>query len=116
MHRRIHMRCWPLGFLIVLSCTTTTRVVRLSPAKYEPRPTDSPVQLYSAKLPNCPFEEIGLVNARKEYGVVSTNTGVDALRKKVRELGGDALVGVGFVHGGDLAGTVIRFKRDDCTQ
>ena len=108
------MRLWPLGCLALFGCATTTHVVRSSPTTYESKPGSSPVQLYSAQLPSCPFEEIGLVKARREYNIVPNAAVVDALRDKARELGGDALVGVSFVSDDDLAGTVIRFKQDDC--
>jgi hypothetical protein len=110
------MRLWPLAGLALLGCATTTHVVRLSPTTYESKSAGSPVQLYSAKLPSCPFEEIGIVRARKEIDVVSDDALVDALREKARELGGDALVRISFVAKSDLAATVIRFKQDGCRQ
>ncbi len=109
------MRGLPLALLAMLGCTTTT-VARLSPAQYESRSSDSPVQLYSSQLPACAFDEIAILKARKESWLVSTNAVVNALRKRARHLGGDALVRVGFGDNGEITGTVIRFARDDCTQ
>ncbi len=109
------MRGLPLALLVTLGCTTTT-VARLSPAQYESRSSDSPVQLYSSQLPACAFDEIAILKARKESWLVSTNAVVNALRKRARHLGGDALVRVGFGDHGDITGTVIRFARDTCKQ
>jgi len=72
--------------------------------------------LYSSQLPACAFDEIAILKARKESWLVSTNAVVNALRKRARHLGGDALVRVGFGDHGDITGTVIRFARDTCKQ
>jgi hypothetical protein len=56
------------------------------------------------------------VKARRETWMASTGAVVDALRNTARQLGGDALVRVGFGDGSDVIGTVIRFERDDCRQ
>ena len=109
------MRYLPLMLLLSLGCVTTT-VVRLSPARYEPRPSEHPIQLYSAQLPTCPFEEVAIVKARRETWLVSTAAAADALRKKARQMGGDALVGVGYGINSDVTATVIRFQRVDCRQ
>jgi len=109
------MRYLPLMLLLNLGCVTMT-VARLSPTRYEPRSSEHPIQLYSAQLPTCPFEEVAIVRARRETWVVSTGATVDALRKKARQMGGDALVGVGFGINSDVTATVIRFRRDDCRQ
>ena len=48
-------------------------------------------------------------------GFVSREAVVDALRRKARELGGDALVRVSIVDDkGVLSATVVRFTNDDC--
>jgi hypothetical protein len=103
-----------LALPLVLSCTAT-RVVPLASAPYEPRPADHPIRLFSSQLPTCPFDEIAIVSARREFNLVSTAAVTEALRKKARELGGDALVRVSFLEGDAvLSGTVIRFKDGSC--
>ncbi len=109
------MRYLPLMLLLSLGCVTTT-VVRLSPARYEARSRETPIALYSSQLPTCPFEELAILKARRETWVVSTGAVVDALRKKARQMGGDALARVGFGINSDVTATVIRFQRDDCRQ
>ena len=114
---RFEMRLHTFALLGCLGCATSTGVVPFAPTKYQPRPKDYSIALYSAQLPTCPFEEIAIVSARAEYNFVSTGAVAEALRKKARQLGGDALVRVGFVDSHDtISGTVIRFKRDDCKQ
>jgi hypothetical protein len=108
------MRYLPL-MLLSMGCVTTT-VARLSPARYESRSSEAPVPLYSSQLPTCPFEEVAIVKARRETWLVSTGATVDALRNKARQMGGDALVQLGFGTNSDVTATVIRFQRDDCRQ
>ena len=107
------LRYVPLAALLTLGCVTTS-VGRLSPVRYEARPNDTPIQLFSSQLPTCAFTELAIVKARRETWMVSTTAAVDALRKKARQLGGDALVRLSFDDGTDVTGTVIRFEQDDC--
>ena len=109
------MRYAPLAALIGVGCVPTN-VAYLSPVRYAPRSSETPVQLYSSNLPTCAYTEIAIVKARPESWKRSTGAAVDALQKKTRELGGDALVHVDFDQGSDVTGTVIRFDRDDCRQ
>ena len=108
------MRCVPIADLVGLACVTT-RVARLSPTTYEPRPSGTPIPLYSSQLPTCEFKEIAIVKAWRD-GFQSPDGLVDALRKKAGQLGGDALVRVSFGERDEVTGTVIRFVRDDCRQ
>jgi hypothetical protein len=98
-----------------------------------PNPADHEIRLYSTRLPTCPYEDIGLVHAkRRDLGVARTSleSAVDAVRRRAREMGGDAVVALGrtqTVDGGTvvgntvslgvaegLAGTVIRFTDASC--
>ena len=90
------MRGLPLALLVTLGCTTTT-VARLSPAQYESRSSDSPVQLYSSQLPACAFDEIAILKARKESWLISTNAVVNALRI-VTEGVKDCYAALGIIH------------------
>ncbi|MFW6079264.1 MAG: hypothetical protein ACODAE_06570 [Gemmatimonadota bacterium] len=98
-----------------------------------PRPRDHPVRVYSTQLPECDYEELGLVRVSEGMAfAVSLDAMLDALRERAREMGGDAVVGVtqisttegGTVTGqavnlntdDGLAGTVIRFSDADCTR
>lgn len=100
-------------------------------ASFPARPAEHPIRLYSTKVPECPYEEVGLVSARRRYGLVVSMTEVlEALKARAREMGGDAVLRVSegrVVSGGGqdavtvsstsvLSGTVIRFARPDCRQ
>lgn len=96
----------------------------------DPKPTENPVHFYAESRPQCPYEEIGTVSARKRSG--SRDGVMAAIRKRVREMGGDAVIGVtqgqqlrgGVVTGNivsvgsrpTVAGTVIRFRDPACAR
>jgi hypothetical protein len=87
----------------------------------QPRAPDTAaadILVFSARVPECPFEEIALVSARQ-----GKNPGTDmddlltALRQRAHELGGHAVLGLTErpptkAEGPSLSGTVIRFTGD----
>ncbi len=99
--------------LLGVGCVTTS-VARLSPAKYEPRPTQASIAVYSSQQPTCDYTEIAIVKARRETWMISNDAALHALRSKARKLGGDALVRLAFDESDAITGTVIRFDREDC--
>jgi hypothetical protein len=94
-----------------------------------PRPADHPIQLYSTRVPDCPYEEVGLIQARQATLPVGTTMQdvLAALRRGTREMGGDAVIlrSIDSPAGGSeaaaplnpsvgLGGTVIRFTDPEC--
>src|SRR5881296_1283469 len=55
------MRLHTFALLGCLGCATSTGVVPFAPTKYQPRPKDYPIALYSAQLPTC---QIGCASIR----------------------------------------------------
>ncbi|MGH7464046.1 MAG: hypothetical protein ACREK1_02660 [Longimicrobiales bacterium] len=96
-----------------------------------PRGPDHEIQVFSTKLPSCPYEEVGLVRAKRR-GFASLQDVLTAVRERAREMGGDAVIAMGqteSVTGGvgaenvvsvssqeGLAGTVIRFADRNCRE
>lgn len=60
-----------------------------------PRPADTPVRLFPiGHAPECPVEELGYVHAwGNDYPLWSDST-AEASRRRVRKMGGDAVVGL----------------------
>jgi hypothetical protein len=110
------MRRLLLALLLAGACNYGN-VVSLTPTRYPARPKEHPVRLYSVRLPKCPFEELGILNVSSGvtwFGLESVSA---ALLDRVRELGGDALVGFRYVDNHNtMSGTVIRFHQDDCQE
>src|SRR5262245_11410698 len=78
--------------LAVVGCApAVSSAAFLSPAP-EPRPADHPVRFYAEARPQCPYEEVGTISARKRAGTM--DDALDAIRTRVREMGGDAVIGV----------------------
>ncbi len=95
-------------------CGPETQSVRLSPTVLDPTPAASPIHLFSATLPRCAFQDIGLITSKRSGDLTSSAAVLDGLRDQARRLGGDAVVNVRFVDEGVLGGTVIRFASPDC--
>jgi hypothetical protein len=94
-----------------------------------PSPAAAEVKVFSTKMPVCEFDEIGLIRGERDNAFSSLQGVMDAMREKARDMGGDAIIGVGVVRkpdgstvvdaaeaSGTLSGVVIRFKDRGCTQ
>lgn len=63
-----------------------------------PRPPDHEIRLYSTRLPTCPYEEVGLIQAKRRDQFIrhSSLEGVlNAVQQRARAMGGDAVVALG---------------------
>jgi hypothetical protein len=91
-----------------------------------PRPASHPIRIYSTRAPECPYDEVGLVQARSITPATPMQGVLEAMRRGAREMGGDAVI-LGQVEGAassessgglhpstGLGGTVIRFSDPDC--
>ncbi len=114
-----------LVLLLTSGCGASVRVTPFAPGKYPPRETEHPIQLFSTKAPQCPYEELGLVRAEPKTGLTKWQRVVDGLLARARQMGGDAVIlkqatelrasGDDVVVNDDvLAGTVIRFQGAEC--
>jgi hypothetical protein len=128
---RIQRRLADLALLcltlsIVAGCGPRVRSARFG-EQPAPREGGPPTQVFSTKLPECPYEELGLVRVEKGHGLTSMQAMLDAMRDRARRMGGDAVVGVGHISAvegsvaagsvttaGGLAGTVIRYTDSAC--
>lgn len=104
--------------LSLAGCQPKVTAIRLGEI-YPERAPAAEVQIYSANLPACAFEEIALISVRPQVRLGKTDREqmLRALRERASELGGDAVVGLrllqaeqdsGFRDG--VQGTVIRYK------
>lgn len=123
-----------LMLALLTGCGPSVQLTKLSPTALAPRPEDYPIQIMREKRPSCAFDELAIVNATRPNTLVSMDAMVEALRKKAREVGGDAIIGLSNearVTGASpsyvdnsvdvdrktvLSGTVIRFKSATCMQ
>ena len=108
--------------LLLAACGPVIESMRVTPAPVEPRPAGHAVRIYLATQPRCPFEEIALLTAKEgdlmRHAFRSDHT-ADLLRKRARQLGGDAIVGLAEViedEGLTTTQTVSRSRTADSTE
>jgi hypothetical protein len=105
-------------------------VLFVSPAP-APQPADHPIRFYQNTRPDCRFEELGSVTSRKRNSTISMQEVAESIRRRAREMGGDAVIGLtesidtrgatvvnnSVIVNRDpvVAGTVIRFTDPACT-
>lgn len=117
-----------VGSIAAASCGPSIQSARFTSAP--PRPDASEIRLYSAKLPECPFEELGIVHGKGRYFWNSMDDILDGMKSRARAMGGDAIVSLTsgeVVHGATqtgesvaiataagMSGTVVRFSNSEC--
>lgn len=105
----------------LMACAPQMRTTMIG----QPHPPDTEpadVLVFSAKVPECAFDEIALVSAGKG-DIPEPGMGMDdllgAMKQRAHELGGHAIVGLTErprtkAEGPSLSGTVIRFRSNEC--
>ncbi len=109
--------------MVLDGCAPTVSATRLLSAP--PQPTDHEILLFAARVPSCPFDELGLISVEPGYVDKGEQSLLDALKRQARVMGGDGIVGL--THGRNsaegpygtntwtvLSGTAIRFTDPDC--
>ena len=126
------MRLLAVVSLVLLgACAPAVRSMMFVSPGPSPRGPEHKVRLYRDERPACPYEEIGLVRARRTHIFISMRQMEESLRARARRMGGDAVVGiserselqsVAVSHLGVridsdpvYSGTVVRFTDPDCT-
>jgi len=100
MTKTIAVRLLFLGVVAagLAGCGSSVDFVRMDPTLYEPKPKDFPIEIHDGSVMR-PHVVIGVLTASQDMeaslGTLSTyDTVVMNLKKKAREVGGDALVEV----------------------
>lgn len=112
---------------LVGACSPSVRNTTFLPQLPPARPDDHPIRVYYSRLPECEYEEIGLVTSSRPSQFVSMEQVRAALIAEARRMGGDAVVNLNeqsVVSGGGeyidadraLQGTVVRFTDAACEE
>lgn len=110
--------------LVAAACGPTVQVTSLGPA-FPPRRSAEDLVVFSTRVPECSYGELGLVTAyRADLGASSAmESALHALKERARSLGADAVVGLRVVSGGTAgntregySATAIRFTDEACTR
>jgi hypothetical protein len=98
-----------------------------------PKSPDHEILVFLTRTPECPYEELGTIKASEGAFAGGVSTYMPAIKKRARELGGDALVAyktasttTGYVavapsvvaaaEGEIHSAVVVRFTKPDCTR
>lgn len=94
MLRRLNRMAGVLLLLSVLlySCGPVIKVSRLSDQSLRPKSTNAPIKVYMSMKPRCNYQEIAIVSASEGAFSGGLETFVEAMKKKARLLGGDAIL------------------------
>jgi hypothetical protein len=106
-------------------CGVSVRATPFAPGRHAPLPPGAPVQMFSTRIPDCPYEELGLLRAEPKSGFTPWQRVVDAFLARARQMGGDGVIlqrGVELRAADDgsvgsaavLSGTVVRFASTEC--
>lgn len=76
----------------------------------QPLPPDADVRIHRTTVPDCPYDELGLITWRPMHGFQKLQTGVDRMRDRAREMGGHAIIG--FSIGERQNGTTTTINSD----
>ena len=107
------------------ACGPTVHVTNLG-GTFPPRRAADELTVFSTKVPECPYGELGIVTAYRSQVATPTamDEALDLLKERARSLGADAVVGLRVVSGGGGGGeamregysaTAIRFTDEACT-
>jgi hypothetical protein len=117
--------------LIALAAACGPQIASSVIVKSPPQPADHDIQVFLTRVPECPYQELGTVTASEGALAGGVNTYLPAMKRRARELGGDALVGyktanttAGYVtvapnvtaavDGEIHSAVVVRFTKPDC--
>jgi hypothetical protein len=82
---------------------------------YPPTADSVAIPIYSVAKPDCPFDEIAVVSAEG----TTSDEALAALRKNVRAVGGQAILGYTQLDRGSTSvrtGTAVRFQSPGCAK
>jgi hypothetical protein len=82
---------WVLAGILVLGCASAQ--ASRSPARPPAVKSPKDVRLFGDRLPQCPYETLGRVEARRQGGM-SIEAMVNSFRRQARDRGGDAVIHV----------------------
>ena len=80
--------------LYSVTCTPAVNRVYFLPERLPAKPEDYPIRLYFDQLPECEYQEIGMITSRQRNKLISMDAVTEALRCEARKMGGDAVINV----------------------
>lgn len=88
------LRHWfvPLALFLFAGCGPYIKYTSITITPLDEKPDSTPVRVYRTNTPRCQYEKIGIVRASNGVLFGGVGTYVDAMKKKARQVGGDAIL------------------------
>ena len=77
---------------LIIGCGPIIQYAPIIDTPNADRPADEDIRVYTTNEPRCQYEEIGTVRASNGIILGGASTYVEAMKKKAREVGGDAIL------------------------
>ena len=118
-----------LSTLLILAGCASAKFIRTG-TTYPPNPPDCDIQVYTTKLPDRDYQEIGVIEGKGTVWKSSLSSVLPKLKEQACEAGGDAIIMTSsqrsiHVSGGedgvtstehlDVTATVVRWHRATCS-
>ena len=101
-----------LPLVVVLAgCMTGIDSAVFLPAP--PGAREKVIRIYQTQLPTCRYDELGMITWKRPHGFMKLQKGVELMRERAREMGGDAIVAFGM--GERMNGTTTTTRVDSAS-
>ena len=85
-------KCATAMLVLLAGCGVTVRETPFPRSAHPPRGADHPIRMFSAKAPECPYEELGLLRAEPKSGLTPWARVVEGFVARARSMGGDGVI------------------------
>lgn len=95
--------------LLLAGCGPTVQSMTLSPEQFPARQADHPIPIYRSSVPQCAFEEVGLLIGSPRWR--SLDRLAERMRADARRMGGDAIIALSTpqpASGGSVVGVSMQ--------
>ncbi len=89
--------------LVLAGCSAYSKFVEIGTSAkyvsfgntYPPKPEECPIEIFAAKLPDRPYEELGVVEGKETVMLLGSGDVLPEMIQEACQAGGDALIMIG---------------------
>ena len=89
--RRLVMVMWALSIIACLGGCSSAKFIATGQS-YAARPEDCHIEIYSSKLPDREYEELGIIEGEGSFGADSLEKVLPKMKTEACKAGGDAII------------------------
>lgn len=90
-HRRLLPMMWILSMLVFSAGCATAKFVPTGQT-YPARADDCSIEIFSSKVPDRPYEELGIIEGEGSFGADSLEDILPKMKQEACRAGGDAII------------------------